>query len=245
MDKIALSKRLAGFSEVFKPETKFARDLKAMSMVIENWPEEKFASVLNTLEAHDKANETPEEEEKEKAEEESKEKEAAKKAPEKEEAEPEVKSEEEVEQEEKEEPSKEASNAGSYWNEEASRAVLSFLRKDVLNEDATQRKASEPVKAEKKASETVPAAKLSPSQVPDGKGNKPAPTLKADQVPKQEEVLNSKIVEKSHGAVKKAAEVKKESATAIVSEGVELSPAMEEVSVLSSEDAEKLALLFG
>ncbi|MBD3260225.1 MAG: hypothetical protein GF334_00880 [Candidatus Altiarchaeales archaeon] len=47
MDRIALSKRLEGFSQVFADGTPMARDLKAMSYVLANMSDEKFANVVN------------------------------------------------------------------------------------------------------------------------------------------------------------------------------------------------------
>lgn len=227
MDKIALSKRLAGFSEVFKQETKFARDLKAMSLVIESLPEEKFASLI--IEAEEAKKEEKLEEEKEDM------KEAAKKVEEPEEKEdekPEVEASKEEKEEGEEAEEKEAS--GTFWNKEASQAVLSFLVRDVTGGE---------VKPIKKASaEPVPAAKLPAAQTPDGKGNKPAPTLKKDQVPNMEPVIKSDIVQKSHGAIRKEASVKTEG-TMISSEGVELTASMDEVE-LDAAEMKKLKQLF-
>ena len=230
MDKIALSKRLSGFSEVFKKDTKFARDLKAMSMVIENLPEDKFASLIIEAEdakaedakAEDKKSEETKEAAKKPAEEKAEEKPAEEKA--------EEEAEEKGESEEAEETEK---SAGLYWNKQASEAVLSFLKKDVIGEE---------VKSFKSASaEPVPAAKLPVSQAPDGKGDKPAPTLKKDQVPHISEVLKSNMVEKSHGAVRKEAS---ESETKFISEGIELTASMDEVD-LDSAEMKKLSQLFG
>jgi len=80
------------------------------------------------------------------------------------------------------EKDKNASEDGLYWNREASDIVLASLVKDVTG------------------------AELKKEQTPDGckKAEKPF-TLKDDQTPKIDEVLKSKIVEKSHGAVKKEA----------------------------------------
>lgn len=226
MDKIALSKRLAGFSEVFKQETKFARDLKAMSLVIESLPEEKFASLI--IEAEE-AKKDEKEEEKEDM------KEAAKKVeePKEEEAEkPEVEASKEEDEKEEEVEEKEAS--GTFWNKEASQAVISYLMRDVLGEE---------VKPVKKASaEPVPSAKLPAAQTPDGKGNKPASTLKKDQVPNMEPVIKSDIVQKSHGSVRKEASNKTEG-TVIHSEGVELTASMDEVN-LDPTEMKKLQQLF-
>ncbi len=226
MDKIALSKRLAGFSEVFKQETKFARDLKAMSMVIENLPEEKFASLI--IAAEEAKKEEKVEEEKEDM------KEAAKKVEEPEEEEkPEVEAAKE-EKDEQEEEVEEKEASGTFWNKEASQAVRAFLIRDIVGEE---------VKPVKKASaEPVPAAKLPAAQTPDGKGNKPAPTLKKDQVPNVESVIKSDMVQKSHGAVRKEASAKTEG-TVIHSEGVELTASMDEVEMDASE-MKKLQQLF-
>lgn len=226
MDKIALSKRLAGFSEVFKQETKFARDLKAMSMVIENLPEEKFASLI--IQAEEAKKDEKVEEEKEDM------KESAKKIEEPKEEEAEKPEVEAAKEETIEEEAEEKEASGTFWSKEASQAVLSFLRKDVLGEDAPAKKAS---------AEPVPGAKLPTAQTPDGKGNKPAPTLKKEQVPNIETVIKSDIVQKSHGTVRKEASAKAEG-TMLHSEGVELTASMDEVE-LDSAEMQKLNQLFG
>ena len=47
MDRLALSQRIKGLSEVFASENPIAQDLSAMSYVLENMSDEKFANVLN------------------------------------------------------------------------------------------------------------------------------------------------------------------------------------------------------
>lgn len=47
MDRTVLSKRLAGLSEVFASGSNFGEDLKAMSYVLENMPEEKYSQLVN------------------------------------------------------------------------------------------------------------------------------------------------------------------------------------------------------
>lgn len=47
MDRIALSKRLEGLSDVFASATPIARDLKAMSYVLANMNDESFGTILN------------------------------------------------------------------------------------------------------------------------------------------------------------------------------------------------------
>lgn len=243
MDKIALSKRLSGFSEVFKKDTKFARDLKAMSMVIENLPEDKFASLI--IEAEDaKAEDAKAEDAKAEDKKSEETKEAAKKpAEEKAEEKPaEEEAEEEAEEKgESEEEEETEKSAGLYWNKQASEAVLSFLKKDVIGEEVKSVKNASEDLVKKASAEPVPAAKLPASQAPDGKGDKPAPTLKKDQVPHISEVLKSNMVEKSHGAVRKEAS---ESGTKFISEGIELTASMDEVD-LDSAEMKKLSQLFG
>jgi len=47
MDRIALSKRIKGLSEVFASDNEIAQDLSAMSYVLSNMSEEKFSSIIN------------------------------------------------------------------------------------------------------------------------------------------------------------------------------------------------------
>jgi predicted SnoaL-like aldol condensation-catalyzing enzyme len=85
-----------------------------------------------------------------------------------------------------------AASDGMFWNKEASEAIQSYLLKDVLGMD--------------KAICCDTGRKLEKGQVPDGThdGEK-APTLKPEQTPDQKDVLDSGIVEKSHGKVQKEA----------------------------------------
>jgi hypothetical protein len=85
-----------------------------------------------------------------------------------------------------------ASSDGMFWNKEASEAIQSYLLKDVLGMD--------------KAICCDTGRKLEKDQIPDGthSGEK-APTLKPEQTPDQKDVLDSGIVEKSHGKVQKEA----------------------------------------
>lgn len=78
--------------------------------------------------------------------------------------------------------SKEASEEGLYWNREASDLVIANLVKEVTG------------------------AILTKVQTPDGdkKATKPS-TLKEEQTPAIKDVLNSDMVKKSHGAIKKEA----------------------------------------
>jgi len=85
----------------------------------------------------------------------------------------------------KDDKSKEASEEGLYWNREASDLVIANLVKEVTG------------------------AILTKVQTPDGdkKATKPS-TLKEEQTPAIKDVLDSDMVKKSHGAVKKEAGAK-------------------------------------
>lgn len=190
MDRIALAKRLEGLSSVFASETPFNRDLKAMSYVLSKLSDEKFASILAS------------------------------------DFNPDIGIVEEVEScgvgeniiappapenkkvliiktpsdEEAAVMSAEATDktAGMYWNKESSEAVVNYLLRDVVGMNKTV------------CCDT--GNKLEANQVPDGshKGvpEKPS-TLKPEQTPDISASLDSDIVSKSKGAVRKEAGSKK------------------------------------
>ena len=82
-------------------------------------------------------------------------------------------------------------NEGLYWNKEATNVVVANLLRDVLGMD--------------KSIEFDTHRHLTKEQTPDGgHAGEKASTLKPDQIPDQE-YLDSGIVEKSHGKVKKEA----------------------------------------
>lgn len=90
--------------------------------------------------------------------------------------------------------SEEVASDGGYWNVDASNAVLSNLLRDVTGMD--------------KSICCDTGRKLTPEQTPDGKHKgtpKKPSTLTSEQTPDQEDVLESDIVKKSQGAVKKEA----------------------------------------
>lgn len=89
--------------------------------------------------------------------------------------------------------------AGLFWTKEATEYITANLIRNVLGMDKS-------ICCDTKR-------KLTPAQMPEGQhSGEKAPTLKPDQVPDQE-YLDSKMVEKSHGAVKKEANEHEESET--------------------------------
>jgi len=231
MNRIALSDRLEGMSKVFAEGNPMAEDLKAMAFALRNTTDERFASVLNPeFEADVQSSEevdaaglggpdwipyqrggnlpsqvsgrklTPEEK-KAILDEFSKATtlqqmmaslknmfgKAPAGAPG---AVPVKEGAEEVEASEE---------AGLFWTKEATEYITANLIRNVLGMDKS-------ICCDTKR-------KLTPAQMPEGQhSGEKAPTLKPDQVPDQE-YLDSKMVEKSHGAVKKEANEHEESET--------------------------------
>jgi len=231
MNRIALSDRLEGMSKVFAEENPIAQDLKAMAFALRNTTDEKFASVLNpefeadvqsseevdaagfggqgwapyqrgdnlpstsglshgnkpiSTEALAKAFEQMAKTKKQVTFGEILESlKGMVKAPM---ADPGVA----PIKEGAEEIAVEASeDAGLFWTKEATEYITANLIKNVLGMDKS-------ICCDTKR-------KLTPAQMPEGQhAGQKAPTLKPEQVPNQE-YLDSKMVEKSHGAVKKEA----------------------------------------
>jgi hypothetical protein len=192
MDRIALAKRLESLSSVFASHTPYSRDLKAMAYVLNKVSDDKFSSILSKdflsdTVAADSA-------------------EACgpgpmggpsgipgtgegdakviviKKPP--------------MIEEETQIMSAEATEktAGMFWSKEASKAVIDNLLRDVVGMN--------------KSVCCDTGRHLETEQIPDGthKGipEKPAP-LKEEQTPNIAPVLESNMVEKSHGKVQKEA----------------------------------------
>lgn len=62
MDRLALSQRIKGMSEVFASSNPISQDLAAMSYVLEHMSDEKFANILNkeyTADVAEQSSETP------------------------------------------------------------------------------------------------------------------------------------------------------------------------------------------
>jgi hypothetical protein len=239
MDQRALSNRLAGFSDLFKEGSTFQEELKAMSYVLANMEDKDLKEVCKE-DSEEKESSEGDLEVTPKEEE----KEVSSSDKEEDTAEKEEKEEEEAEEDSSE--SEKDSSVGTFWTKQASEAVINFLKREAAQGQST--------------------SKLPADQTPDGsRGNKPASTLKEDQIPKIEESLDSKIVEKSHGKVRKEAsdvvEPKKEApkkeeapkeevaepvkveATYSYSEGVELTAAMEDAE-LTASDIQDLSKIF-
>lgn len=191
MDRIALAKRLESFSEVFANHTPFYRDLKAMSYVLNKMADDKFNGIL----AQDIMPDIPENP----VADENIESCMLGKGPGNAivgtppSAEPKViviKKEEEVPM------SAEAGekNNGMFWNKEASQEIVDNLLRDVVGMNKTI------------CCDT--GRKLDKDQVPDGSHagipEKPN-TLKPEQTPDIADSLDSDMVKKSKGAVKKEA----------------------------------------
>jgi hypothetical protein len=231
MNRIALSDRLEGMSKIFADGNPIAEDLKAMAFTLRNTTDEKFASVLNSefeadklsgeeVEAYDPGTSTwsPAERgqhlpsgaggrkyspaERAKVLDEWAKKEgilpkalaslknmlgvapagSPSVAPARESSEEGIEVIQEVEASE---------DAGLFWTKEATDYITANLVRNVLGME--------------KATIMDTKRHLTPAQVPDGgHAGQKAPTLKPEQVPDQE-YLDSGIVEKSHGAVKKEA----------------------------------------
>lgn len=190
MDRIALAKRLEGLSSVFASETPFNRDLKAMSFVLSKLSDEKFASIL----ASDFNPDVGITEEVDACgmgvnpmitPEDQDKKVLIIKTPNKEEAA--VMSEEATDK-----------TAGMYWNKESSEAVVNYLLRDIVGMQKTI------------CCDT--GSKLEANQIPDGshKGVPLKPnTLTPEQTPDIAASLDTNMVKKSDGAVRKEAGSKK------------------------------------
>jgi hypothetical protein len=167
MDRKALSKRLEGLSSIFASETPIATDLKAMAYTLDKMADDKFKGILSEDYTADKAAESKEDEKDTETTDESVE------------AGEDCSNDCESDTDGKE---KQASDAGLYWNREASSIVLASLVKDVTGS-------------------TLPS-----EQTPDGhkKAEKPS-TLKEEQTPSISDSLDSDIVKKSKGPVDKSA----------------------------------------
>jgi hypothetical protein len=183
MDRKALSKRLEGLSSVFASETPIATDLMAMAHALDKMADDKFEGILASDIDADK--------------------DEAKDAT----------SECSNDCKGKEDEAKEASDAGLYWNVEASDVILASLVKDVTGSTLTK------------------------EQTPDGskKAEKPA-TLKEEQTPDISDSLESDIVKKSQGPVDKSASDKDEKAEEVEAAKVDDT---EEVDASKDEDTEK------
>jgi len=234
MDRIAISKRLEGLSTVFSNDTKISSDLRAMSYVLANMPDEKFSAILNPsftpdapVEAampltvglgggprglSDRPNRSQdrtrnqvgpgkdmddaafdrivnkivswaEGDKKRKVLDKVEEIKAIIKPAVLEDVKAPVMAGE-----------KEEVVEGSYWNKEASAQVVNNLVKSVVGMNKVQIKDT--------------GRKLTPNETPDGKhtGVPETPaTLKEDQTPNQVDVLDSDMVKKTNGPVKKEA----------------------------------------
>jgi hypothetical protein len=187
MNRIALAQRLDGLSKVFANHTPYSRDLAAMSYVLNKMPDEKFKSILSGTFSSDEDVEGC----------------MCGKSPMGPEALPFAKPDEEGGVKKivliQDNPmSLEASSNGMFWSKEASEAVLSNLVRDVVGMD--------------KSICCDTGRKLDKEQIPDGTHagipERPS-TLKAEQTPNVAPVIESKMVEKSHGAVQKKEAAKK------------------------------------
>lgn len=187
MDRIALAKRLEGLSSVFASETPFNRDLKAMSYVLSKLSDEKFASILandfnpdvGIMEDIGACDVM---------------------APETPPEDKKVLIIKTPSNEEAAVMSAEATDktAGMYWNKESSEAVVDYLLRDVVGMN--------------KSVCCDTGRKLEADQVPDGshKGVPEKPnTLKPEQTPDIAASLDTDMVSKSRGAVRKEAGSKK------------------------------------
>lgn len=191
MDRIALAKRLESLSEVFANHTPFYRDLRAMSYVLNKLADDKFNGIL----AQDIMPDIPENP----VDDENVESCMLGKGPENgmvgapPSAEPKVlviKKEEEVPMA----VMANEKNDGMFWNKEASQEIVDNLLRDVVGMNKTI------------CCDT--GRKLDKDQVPDGSHagipEKPQ-SLKPEQTPDIADSLDSDMVKKSKGAVKKEA----------------------------------------
>jgi hypothetical protein len=193
MDRIALAKRLESLSSVFASHTPYNRDLKAMSYVLNKMADDKFTGILSgdfESEEFDACmcgkgpgplqgivpTGIPVDEPLDLPGSDEKPKVII------------IKKEGEMPM------SVEASEktAGMFWCKQASKAVVDNLLRDVVGMN--------------KSVCCDTGRHLDKEQIPDGT-HKPtlAPTLKKEQAPDIEKSINSGMVEKSHGAVKKEA----------------------------------------
>ena len=187
MNRIALAERLGGLSKVFASHTPFYRELAAMAYVLNKMDDDKFKTTL----AGDFAEGLPAKECTCEKEEEAMPVEQNAVVPE--EGAPEII----VVKKEEENPMSEAKDSGMFWSKAASKAVVDNLLRDVVGMD--------------KSICCDTGRKLDKEQIPDGTHagvpEKPA-TLKTEQTPNIAPVIESKIVEKSHGKVEKEASTK-------------------------------------
>jgi hypothetical protein len=118
------------------------------------------------------------------------------------------------------------STVGMFWTKDASDAILNNLVRDVVGMD--------------KSICCDTGRKLEKNQVPDGThdGDK-AKTLKPEQIPDQKDVLDSGIVEKSHGKVRKEAGALEEMKEQKAEKAEEKSEKLEEKAKEHAEQAAK------
>ena len=198
MDRTAIAKRLEGLSKVFASGTPYHRDLKAMAEVLTKVEDEKFKTILSSEFTPDvDASEdimkmiavlTPEQKKKVKQ---------VVTEAEPVQAPAQVPMGAPVKQTAFDQPRQNVlvastESTGMFWSKEASEAVLNNLVRDVVGMDKS-------ICCDTKRH-------LDKGQVPDGTHNgEKASNLKPEQTPDQKDVLDSGIVEASHGKVRKEA----------------------------------------